>query len=259
MPSRHQQADAGQVARRQMHHLGRVLGAAFEPGLGVLRVAEILELQRFGQVGLQRLEDAASGAAFEDGAQHVGVPVVVVPELARRMAAPGRSLGLGLGGLVGGRMVDTRAQLQQLPHGGRAFGVAEPVLVADAELAQRLVQVDLAAADVNAVEHALHALAHRGQVHRLVDVAVGMHEHALVDHEVGVGLDRCGKRVGHLELRFGPVARFSRARGGPLRGGEHAGRGHGVRGAQQQHGRQRGAQHAGQETARKTGHGHLDS
>ncbi len=82
---------------------------------------EVLHLKRLGNLLLEFLEDPHTGFLFENGAEGIEVPVVVIPESAGRMTCARRA-GLPHGGdFTQSRVVDAGARGQEVCHSGLFF------------------------------------------------------------------------------------------------------------------------------------------
>ena len=133
--------------------MDRLRGVAF---LFLEVATEILHMQRPREIGLQRVEEVAPCLELEDRAEDVEVPVGVQLERAVFLRAAWRRLGEEVTG-IRCHVIHAGARAKQILNRGLKLAWKQAADVVDAELRECLGRVDVAARDLNAVQHRQNA------------------------------------------------------------------------------------------------------
>src|SRR5579863_1256149 len=199
-----QQAEAGHVAGGDFEVIGAMdrEGAPEEKNIARLK---IFHAYGFSDALVESVADFFASLLLEDGAHNVVVPVVVVKVCSRRMAASGGAVLPHDFGFKIHRVINAGASAQQVDHTRLLFCLGKRIgSIVDADLFERLVDVDDAFGGVNSVERADEALAHRIGVNFLVDVSPGVDNFPALDNHRGGTLNRIRIGADSGQLFFGP-------------------------------------------------------
>ena len=178
-----EQGEAGKIAGAHADGIGRVDRCRAREVLAVGRPV-VLHADRPGNLALEGIEDRGAHRMLIDRAERVEIPVVVVPEAARLVAAAARALRRHRRRFIEGGVIDARARHQEVAHRGAfLFGRQRRLIVVDAERADRPGKIDLAALDRYPDQGAEQALAHGserrpgGRVAPFGNDGSAMHDH----------------------------------------------------------------------------------
>src|SRR5712691_4248564 len=176
-----EQREASKVAGAHADGIGRI-DRIFPREIFTVRWAIVLHADRLGDLAVERVEHRRACPLQVDRAECVEVPVVVIPERARRMTAadgPFRRHGWRF---VEGGMIDSRARLQEIADRRRLlFGRQRGRIVVDAQLADGRREINLLALNRIADQRREQALTHRGEFHALLRVAPLGYDNAVLD------------------------------------------------------------------------------
>ena len=172
----------------------------------MLKGIVILPAERPRQSMFDGDEQPFARHALVDLAQDVEIPVVVIPETSRSMAAAGRSRRLHGRRFRGRRQIDPGPGLQQVAHRHAALGRRQLGIILDADLLERRVEPDSSLGCGHPIERAHQRFADRRDSRRLRDRAFRQ------DDVLAVGDDEGA----HAEL-FGLAAERGQALGLPAR------------------------------------------
>src|SRR5260370_4151724 len=144
-------AEACEVASAEAHGIGGVVGCVFVDVTAIRRY-EVLHLQQLREMFVDGREGIFPGRAPQDRAEHIEVPVVVIPERSRCMAAAVGTPRSLRPALVSSLMIDAGSSHQELANGGLRLlhGEAGRLVVAP-KLTNSLVEIDLMLANPYAV------------------------------------------------------------------------------------------------------------